>query len=453
MFVCVGLLTAVVASYFLLRTRPVYLIDFAVARPPDSWQTPKELFMARTRGCGRFTEETIVFQEKILARSGLGEQTHLPPAVTSVPPAISMAAARKEFEDIVFQAVRLALEKAGVHPHEVGVLVVNCSLFNPTPSTSSMIINHFKMRSSIISYSLGGMGCSASPIAIDLARQMLQLYPSTYALVVSTENITQNWYFGNDRSMLVPNCLFRCGASAMLLSNRRRDLWRAKYELLHCVRTHLGGRSDAYNCIFQAEDANKQQGVSLSKELMAVAGEALKANITTLGPLVLPLSEQLLFFANLVARKLGRLSGKRVKPYIPDFKLAFDHVCIHTGGRAVIDEIEKQLSLTPDTCSPSRCTLFRYGNISSPSIWYTLAFIESQRGVRRGDRIWQLGFGSGFKCNSAVWRAMRSINDKHPAWEGFDLGAALTYINSLVNHNRPAKPAAEATATSASKAA
>lgn len=33
-------------------------------------------------------------------------------------------------------------------------------------------------------------------------------------------------------------------------------------------------------------------GVRLSKELMAVAGEALKVNVTTLGPLVLPLSEQ-----------------------------------------------------------------------------------------------------------------------------------------------------------------
>ena len=32
-------------------------------------------------------------------------------------------------------------------------------------------------------------------------------------------------------------------------------------------------------------------------------GEALKANITTLGPLVLPVSEQLLFAANFVARK------------------------------------------------------------------------------------------------------------------------------------------------------
>jgi hypothetical protein len=30
-------------------------------------------------------------------------------------------------------------------------------------------------------------------IAVDLARQMLQLYPNSYALVLSTENLTFNW--------------------------------------------------------------------------------------------------------------------------------------------------------------------------------------------------------------------------------------------------------------------
>ena len=53
-------------------------------------------------------------------------------------------------------------------------------------------MNHFKLPSSTINYSLGGMGCSAGVVAIDLAKQMLQLHPNTYALVVSTENITQN---------------------------------------------------------------------------------------------------------------------------------------------------------------------------------------------------------------------------------------------------------------------
>ena len=50
-------------------------------------------------------------------------------------------------------------------------------------------------------------------------------------------------------------------------------------------------------------------GVYLSKDLMAIAGHALKANITTLAPLVLPVSEQLLFFINLVARKVRHLSS------------------------------------------------------------------------------------------------------------------------------------------------
>ena len=49
-----------------------------------------------------------------------------------------------------------------------------------------------------------------------------------------------------------------------------------------------------------------QVGVHLSKELMVIAGRSLKANITTLAPLVLPLSEQAQFLANLVGRKVCR---------------------------------------------------------------------------------------------------------------------------------------------------
>ncbi|RWR88907.1 3-ketoacyl-CoA synthase 1 [Cinnamomum micranthum f. kanehirae] len=221
------------------------------------------------------------------------------------------------------------------------------------------------------------------------------------------ENITLNWYFGNDRSMLLCNCIFRMGGAALLLSNRRKDRKRSKYQLVQTVRTHKGSDESSYNCVYQREDDKGIVGVSLARELMAVAGDALKTNITTLAPLVLPYSEQFKFLVTLVRKKFLAM---KVKPYIPDFKLAFEHFCIHAGGRAVLDELQKNLQLSEWHMEPSRMTLHRFGNTSSSSLWYELAYTEAKGRVRGGDRVWQIAFGSGFKCNSAVWKALRPIS-------------------------------------------
>ncbi|KAL3629528.1 hypothetical protein CASFOL_026750 [Castilleja foliolosa] len=147
-----------------------------------------------------------------------------------------MKEGRAEASAVIFVALDELFEKSGVRPKDVGVLVLNCSLFNPTPSLSAIVINHYKMRGNILSFNLGGMGCSAGIIAVDLARDMLLPNPSNYAVVVSTEMVGYNWYPRKDRSMLIPNCYFRMGCSAVLLSNRRRDYLRAKYKLEHIVR-------------------------------------------------------------------------------------------------------------------------------------------------------------------------------------------------------------------------
>ncbi|RYR02766.1 hypothetical protein Ahy_B06g081586 isoform F [Arachis hypogaea] len=316
----------------------------------------------------------------------------------------------------MFGALDALFAKTGLNPRDIDILIVNCSLFNPTPSLSAMIVNHYKLRTNIKSYNLSGMGCSAGLISIDLAKDLLKANPNSYAVVVSTENITLNWYFGNERSMLLCNCIFRMGGAAVLLSNKRRDRARSKYELVHTVRTHKGADDKNYNCVYQREDETGKIGVCLARELMEVAGDALKTNITTLGPLVLPLSEQLMFFVSLVRRKVMK-GRNRVKPYIPDFKLAFEHFCIHAGGRAVLDALQKNLGLSEWHMEPSRMTLHRFGNTSSSSLWYELAYTEAKGRVKKGDRVWQIGFGSGFKCNSAVWKALRGLPVLHD-WRG-----------------------------------
>ncbi|KAL2893381.1 3-ketoacyl-CoA synthase 1 [Bienertia sinuspersici] len=236
------------------RNRPVYLIDFACYKPEEERKISVDGFLKMTEDSGAFNEETVQFQQRIATRSGLGDEAYLPQGITSEPPNLSMAQARAEAELVIFKTVDALLEKTGVKPEDIDILIVNCSLFNPTPSLSSMIVNHYKLKPTIKTYNLGGMGCSAGLISIDLAKHLLKARPNSNALVFSTENITQNWYFGNDRSMLLCNCIFRMGGAAVLLSNKAKDRGLAKYELVHTVRTHKGSDDNSYNCVYQRED-------------------------------------------------------------------------------------------------------------------------------------------------------------------------------------------------------
>ncbi|KAK8711395.1 hypothetical protein V6N13_146678 [Hibiscus sabdariffa] len=134
-----------------------------------------------------------------------------------------------------------------------------------------MIVNHYRMRTDIKSYNLGGMGCSAG-----LIQHLLQAIPNMYAVVVSTKNISLNWYIDDDRSMLLCNCIFRMGGAVVLLSNKARDKTRSKYQLVHLVRTHKGADYKHYNCIFQKEDEKGTVTVSLARELVDVAEDAFR---------------------------------------------------------------------------------------------------------------------------------------------------------------------------------
>lgn len=202
--ICSALLVFSGTMYVMSRPQPICLVDFSCYLPDGQYEVPLGLFIERSRQTGYFDERCLEFQEKILERSGLGEKTYFPPAMFHVPPKISTQAAREESAAVIFGCLDELFEKTKIMPKDVGVLVVNFSLFNPTPSLASMIVNNYKMRGNIRTYNLGGMGCSASIIAIDLAKDMLQLQGNSYAIVVSTENITQNCYTGKQKSMLVP---------------------------------------------------------------------------------------------------------------------------------------------------------------------------------------------------------------------------------------------------------
>ena len=55
----------------------------------------------------------------------------------------------------------------------------------------------------------------------------------------------------------------------------------------------------------------------------------------------------------------------------------------------MIEGLGAQLQLNDRQRGPSANTLQYYGNTSSSTVWYSLGFVESCQGLRRGDTVWQ----------------------------------------------------------------
>ncbi|PKI56453.1 hypothetical protein CRG98_023191 [Punica granatum] len=199
--------------------------------------------------------------------------------------------------------------------------------------------------------------------------------PNSFALV---ENLNLNSYTGQVDALRTAS-----SESAELPSSSRtgaQNIAAPSTSSSTPCGTHKGANDKSYRCFFQQEDEDKKIGVTLSKDLM-------------------------------------------IKPYIPNFKLALEHFCVHASGRAVLDELEKNLKLIHWHIKLSRMTPYMFGNTSSSSLWYELPYFEAEGRIKRDDRMWQIAFGSGVKCNSAVWKALRTINpikEKNPWMDKID---------------------------------
>ncbi|XP_076900972.1 3-ketoacyl-CoA synthase 11-like [Bidens hawaiensis] len=385
------------------KTSPkqIYLVDFSCYKPPTSQKASKEVVMKQARQCGEFSKEQLDFMKKILERSGLGESTYLAEIFFGQKYEPSMKAARREVEMSIFGAVDMLVAKTGVKGKEIGILIVNCCIYNTEPSLCSMVVNRYKFREDVITYNLSGMGCSAGLMAIGLAKHLLQVHHNSYALIVSTESITEHVYLGKDRSKFLINCLFRVGGAAILLSNRPSHHNTCKYQLIHAVHTNTSASDRSYNCIHREEDSAGIVGISINKDLLAAAIATIRPNLTAIGRLILPIKQKAAYMImNYIVRK----------PYIPNYSKAVEHFIPHVGGKPVLDELQKALGFSEENMEASRMTLYRYGNTSSSSIWYGLAYVEAKGRVKKGNRVWQIAFGSGFKCNSIIWRAMKSVD-------------------------------------------
>ncbi|CAN1257768.1 3-ketoacyl-CoA synthase 19 [Linum perenne] len=294
-----------------------------------------------------------------------------------------------EVDDIMFETLDALFEKTKVSPSEIDIL----------------------MREDVKTFNISGMGCSASLVAIDLVQHMFKTHKNAMAVVVSSESIAPNWYCGKERSMILSNCLFRSGGCSMLLTNNEALRSKSVMKLNHLVRTHLGSDDEAYNCCIQKEDGLGYRGFLLTKGLTKAAAQAFRLNLRVLVPKILPLKDLLLCIVLYLAKKNVKADGSEL-----NLKSGIEHFCIHPGGRAVIESVGVSLGLNDYDLEPSRMALHRFGNTSAGGLWYVLGYMEAKKRLKRGDRIFMIGFGAGFKCNNCVWEVIKDMGDGN-VWE------------------------------------
>ncbi|KAH6783018.1 hypothetical protein C2S52_007977 [Perilla frutescens var. hirtella] len=401
-----SLLIFTITKHHISTPSPLYLVDFSCLKPPSFCRVPLSTYIEHVHMLDFLDGDSVSFMARVLKHSGHGEQTYLPPAIHHIPPKSSHHEATNEAHLALFPVLEDLLSKTHTSPEEIDVLIVNCSGFCPAPSLSSIVVNKFNMREDVKSFNLSGMGCSASALAVDMAHNILKNFKNSNAVILSTEILSTGWYPGRDQSMMVLNCVFRMGAAAILVSNKRDAKRRAKYRLVCSVRTQRAFDDKGYYSAFREEDSEGFTGVTLRRDLLQVAGETLRSNITILGRKILPYSEMIMYAFSILKKKY---LDKSTEIYVPNFKSVVQHFCLPASGKPLIREIGKGLKLGEREMEAALVTLHRFGNQSSSSLWYELSYIEAKERVKKGDRVWLLGMGSGIKCNSLVWECIRPI--------------------------------------------
>ncbi|XP_058092273.1 3-ketoacyl-CoA synthase 12-like [Magnolia sinica] len=394
------------------RNQNCYILDYVCFKPSDDRKLDTEICGDIVLGNKNLSEKEHKFILKVIVGSGIGEETYGPRNIISGrgEEAPLLADGISEMDECFNATLDELFVKSGISPADIKVLIVNVSMISPAPSLSARIINRYKMRKDIKVYNLSGMGCSASLISIDIVRNIFKSHPKMLAVVVTSESIGPNWYSGNDKSMILANCLFRSGGCSILLTNNPDLKHRAKFRLRCLIRTHLGSNDDAYGCAMQMEDEADRLGFRLGKGLPKAATKAFFENLKELAPKVLPLRELLRYVAS------GLLSKKGGATAPVNFKAGIDHFCLHTGGSAVIEGVGRSLMLSQNDLEPASMTLHRFGNTSASSLWYVLGYMEAKERLKMGNRVLMISFGAGFKCNSCLWEVVKDLDDRN-VWE------------------------------------
>ncbi len=334
----------------------MYLQSLSSAFPETRYTQAEcwDILIARSALDG-LTRRSVKVMEAVLRGASGIETRHfaIPPEQLFSADAESL---NKSFEQTAPALAAAALRKAcadGAAGLEMidAVFVCTCTGFL-CPGVSSHLAELAGLRPDTHLNDLSGLGCGAAIPAMHAADCFLAAHPEALVAVVAVEVCSAAFFLDDDPGVLISACLFGDGASA--------SLWRGKGSP---GQWEAGG----FRSLHRPEEREKIRFVN--------SGGRLKNQLHRAVP-------------EIAASSVEELFSKRERDP--------DQIIAHTGGRDVIEAIEKRLP--PFRLDETRRALRRYGNLSSPSV---LCALEDRLNQDAADNaLWLTSFGAGFAAHS-----------------------------------------------------
>jgi alkylresorcinol/alkylpyrone synthase len=259
------------------------------------------------------------------------------------------------------QAAEECLQRAGLRPDEVDLIItVSCTGFM-IPSLDAHLINLMGFRSNVRRMPFTELGCAAGAMALGRAADYLKANPGGNVLIISVELPSLTFQRKDiSQANLISSILFGDGAAAVLVSGKAGKGPKILVSETYTFPDSLGAMG------FDLRDSGFH--ILLSKDVPEMIGAKIRG---------------------LVDGFLERHGRKQedIKGWI-----------LHPGGARLLGNVEKELGLCKCDTQPSWDILSNVGNLSSATILFILQEWLEKRPLKSGEYALAAAFGPGFSA-------------------------------------------------------
>ena len=278
------------------------------------------------------------------------------------------------------EAIRRALERAGLSPRDVDHIVFVSSTGIATPSLDAALANRLGFRGDVRRTPIWGLGCAGGAAGLARAREFAIAAPGSRVLLVAVE-ICSLAFQRRERSKrnLVAASLFADGAAAVLVSTG--------------AAPHAGGAIGA-----------SRPGTTMTIE--ASASTLWPDTLDVMGWEIDGDGLHVVFSRDIpaIVRKWVRESVDRFLAAQGTTLAAITHVVSHPGGMKVLDAYQEALSLPAAAFRHAREVLRDRGNMSSPTCLFVLERFLDAGEIAPGDTAILTALGPGFSAEYVLLR-------------------------------------------------